>query len=49
MACGHTTPRAAVDGWLGSEGHREIMLDPDQVSIGVGMHNNYWAAVFDKK
>jgi uncharacterized protein YkwD len=48
VACGQTTPRAAVDGWLGSPGHNAIMLDPDQVEIGVAMHGNYWTAIFDR-
>jgi len=48
VACGQTTPRDAVDGWLGSPGHNAIMLDPDQKTIGVAMSNNYWTAIFDK-
>lgn len=49
VACGQTTPRQAVDGWLNSPGHRGIMLDADQKTIGVAMSNNYWTAVFDKR
>jgi len=48
VACGQTTPRGAVDGWLGSPGHKAIMLDPDQETVGVAMFGNYWTAVFDK-
>ncbi len=49
VACGQTTPRDAVDGWLNSPGHRSIMLDGDQKTVGVAMSNNYWTAVFDKQ
>ncbi len=48
VACGQTTPRQAVDGWLGSPGHKAIMLDPDQKSVGVAMHQHFWTAVFRK-
>lgn len=48
VACGHTTPRAAVDGWLGSPGHHDIMLDEGQRRIGVAMVNHYWTAIFDR-
>jgi len=48
VACGQTTPREAVNGWLGSPGHKRIMLDPDQKKVGIAMHNNYWTAVFRK-
>jgi uncharacterized protein YkwD len=48
VACGQTTPRDAVDGWLNSPGHKAIMLDPDQKTVGVAMSENYWTAVFNK-
>jgi uncharacterized protein YkwD len=48
VACGQTTPREAVDGWLGSPGHKAIMLDPDQRQVGVAMYGNYWTAIFGK-
>jgi len=48
VACGQTTPRDAVDAWIGSPGHASIMFDGGQVYIGVGMHNNYWTAIFDQ-
>lgn len=46
IACGQSTPRQAVDGWLNSPGHRAIMLDGSQRRVGVGMTGNYWVAVF---
>jgi uncharacterized protein YkwD len=48
VACGQTTPRQAVDGWLKSPGHNAIMLDPGQRTVGVAMSDNYWTAIFDK-
>ncbi|MBI4510624.1 MAG: CAP domain-containing protein, partial [Deltaproteobacteria bacterium] len=48
VACGHGTPRAAVDGWIGSPGHNAIMFTAGQREIGVGMYNNYWTAIFDR-
>lgn len=48
VACGYTTPRDAADGWIGSPGHNAIMFDDGQRAIGVGMHNFYWTAIFDR-
>ncbi len=48
VACGQGTPRAAVDGWIGSPGHNAIMFDPNQRRIGVAMHENFWTAIFDR-
>ena len=48
VACGHSTAEGAVQGWLGSPGHHDIMLTPGQRWIGVAMHNNYWTAIFDR-
>lgn len=46
IACGQGTPKEAVQAWLNSPGHRAIMLDAKQRSVGVGMVGNYWVAVF---
>jgi len=48
VACGQTTPRSAVDAWIGSPGHNAIMFDSGQRYIGVAMYNNYWTAIFDR-
>jgi uncharacterized protein YkwD len=48
VACGAGTPRGAVDLWLNSSGHRSIMLASEQRVIGVGMHQNYWTAIFNR-
>ncbi len=47
IACGQGTPESAVQAWINSPGHNEIMFTPTQVHIGVAMHNNYWTAIFD--
>lgn len=46
VACGHTTPEAAVLGWYNSTGHRNIMLNKSFKKVGIGMFNNYWTAIF---
>lgn len=47
IACGQQTPRGAVDAWLNSPGHRDIMLDGAKREIGVAVTNNYWTGIFD--
>jgi uncharacterized protein YkwD len=46
IACGHRTPRAAVDGWLDSEGHFKNMMSKNINYIGVGESNFYWTNIF---
>jgi len=46
IACGQSTPRKAVDGWLKSAPHKKIMLNGRFKSVGLGMENNYWTAIF---
>ena len=48
VACGQGTARSAVDAWIGSPGHNEIMFTPGQQYIGVAMYNNFWTAIFDR-
>lgn len=37
LAAGQSTPRGVVEGWKAStEGHREAMLDPRPVEVGIG-------------
>ncbi len=47
VACGQQSPRAAVDGWLNSPPHRDIMLGAGRRHVGIGVHQNYWTAVYD--
>lgn len=36
IGLGYTTPEDAIAGWMGSQGHRENILNPDFREIGVG-------------
>ena len=46
VACGQGTPKAAIDAWFKSSGHRNLMLNKKFKKVGVGMKNNYWTAIF---
>ncbi|EDX84219.1 SCP-like extracellular protein, putative [Synechococcus sp. PCC 7335] len=59
IAAGYGTPKAVVDGWIDSPGHRANMLDSDYNEIGLGHYflendtgsvnyNNYWTQLFGK-
>jgi len=40
-ASGHLTPESVVDGWMNSPGHRNYILSPEHVSIGVGRSGSF--------
>jgi len=46
LAIFYMTPQAVVDGWMDSPGHRENILRPVFVDIGVGFFNGRWAQKF---
>lgn len=53
---GYDSPTAVVDGWMGSPGHRAIILTCANTDIGVGFVNapsssmrTYWTAVFGQR
>ncbi len=58
IAAGYTTPEAVVEGWMNSPGHKENILNPEFIHIGIGYeyapdNNNalndydvYWTQVF---
>ncbi len=53
IAAGYTDPRKVVDGWMGSQGHREIIQQCSHQSIGIGavsapgsQWGHYWTALF---
>ena len=48
VACGQSTPRAAVDAWINSPSHNAIMFSKNYKYFGDGMTNNYWTVVFTK-
>ncbi len=51
VAYGFATPKAVVDAWMNSEGHKANILNSDYTSIGVGYNKgangyHYWAQMF---
>ena len=53
LACGYTTPEAVVNGWMNSQGHRNNILNPSYISIGIGCvyvsagkYKIFWAQEF---
>lgn len=50
IAAGNTSPEAAMEAWMNSDGHRSNILDRDFVCIGVGAVNvngkYYWVQCF---
>lgn len=51
LASGYETPKAVVDGWLASPGHRENIMRPDFTELAVGVATDsfgtiYWSQFF---
>ncbi len=48
IAKGYRTPKAVVDGWMNSSGHRANILNSSFTHIGVGYveSGNYWTQMF---
>lgn len=48
IAKGYATPRAVVDGWMNSSGHRANILNASYTHIGVGYVSDgrYWTQMF---
>ena len=48
IAMGYSTPKAVVDGWMNSPGHRANILNTAYTQIGVGYvsSGNYWTQLF---
>lgn len=48
IAYGYATPKAVVDGWMNSSGHRANILNASYKQIGVGYvaQGNYWTQMF---
>lgn len=48
IAKGYSTPKAVVNGWLNSEGHRKNIMNASFTQIGVGYVSggNYWTQMF---
>ena len=51
IAKGYSTPKAVVDGWMNSSGHRANILNSSFTHIGVGYVSggNYWTQMFISK
>lgn len=56
LAAGHATPAAAVEGWMKSSGHRDIMLDCANTDTGAALveragtqYSFYWTVVFGRR
>lgn len=48
IAKGYDAPKAVVDGWMASSGHRANILNPSYTQIGVGYvaQGHYWTQMF---
>ena len=46
IAAQYTDGIAAVEGWLNSKGHRDIMLNEDFTRLGVGVYKKYYTQNF---
>ena len=46
LANGHRSPESVVAGWMGSDGHRNNILNERYTRIGVGFFENFWAQKF---
>ncbi len=51
IAKGYATPKAVVDGWMNSSGHRANIMNSSFTHIGVGyvLDGNYWTQMFISK
>lgn len=48
VGCGYLSGTATATGWADDAGTRAILLDPALKFVGVGEHDRYWTAVFDR-
>jgi uncharacterized protein YkwD len=48
IAMGYATPKAVMDGWMNSQGHRENILNCEFTTMGLGLdtRGNYWTQNF---
>lgn len=56
LAAGQSTPTGAVNSWMGSSGHRSIILTCANDDVGIGLREGpnstyryYWTAVFGQR
>lgn len=50
IACGYTSPKTVVTGWMNSSGHRANILNATYTHIGIGYNSSghYWTQLFIK-
>jgi VCBS repeat-containing protein len=48
VACGFSTPEAAMDAWMNSSGHRANILSDSYCDLGVGTVGLYWTQDFGR-
>jgi uncharacterized protein YkwD len=46
VAVGYGTAQAFLDGWLGSKGHRDNIMNPSYGRTGIGCHEGYATQIF---
>ena len=48
IAMGYATPKAVMEGWMNSQGHRENILNCEFTTMGLGLdtRGNYWTQNF---
>ena len=46
IAYGYSSPSAVTQGWMNSQGHKDIILNPSSRAVGVGFYDYYWVADF---
>jgi uncharacterized protein YkwD len=56
LAAGYPTAADAVNGWMNSPAHRDIIMNCNNNDIGIGLHSqatsqwqHYWTAVFGRR
>jgi len=42
IGCGYQNPATTVQGWLGRQDTKDVLLNPAYKYFGVGMVNNFW-------
>lgn len=44
---GCALPEGAIDSWMGSEAHRDILMWPDQTIGAIAVTGGYWCGLLD--
>lgn len=46
VAAGYRSAEAVMQGWLGSTGHCNNIMNPNFTELGLGLEDNYWTQKF---